>query len=86
MITAINAMSGSKTNAPVIAASTEVSWMLLEKTSMNNIPSNSPTRYPPMAANRASPKVFTGVSYGGESVLPTGRGCRCFAKLSVYWD
>ena len=71
---AITAMSGPKTNAPVIAASTEVSWVLLEKTSMSSIPPNNPTRYPPMTANRASPNVFTGVGYGGESVLSTGEG------------
>ena len=71
---AINAMNGPKTNAPVIAASTEVSWVLLEKTSMSNIPPNSLTRYPPMAANRASAKVFTGVGYGGECVLLTREG------------
>ena len=67
-------MSGPKTNAPVIAASTEVSWVLLEKISMSSIPPHNPTRYPPMAANSASPKVFTGVGYGGESVLSTGEG------------
>lgn len=70
-ITAINAMSGPKTNAPVIAASTELSWVLLEKDSVSSIPLNSPTRYPPMASKRASQNVFTGVGYGTENVEST---------------
>lgn len=70
---AINAMNGPKTNAPVIAASTELSWVLLERTSMSSIPLNSPTRYLLMAANRARLKVFTGVGYGTEDVVSTVR-------------
>lgn len=51
-IAASRAMSGPKTKAPVMAASIEVSCVFAERVSTSSISSNSPTRYPPMAAKR----------------------------------
>lgn len=71
MIAVTNAMSGPKTKAPVMAASIEVSCVFAERVSTSSIPPNSPTRYPPMAARRVSPKVFTEIGYATGNVLST---------------
>ncbi len=68
-IAAASAMSGPKTNAPVMAASIDMSCVLVDRVSTSSIPPNSPTRSPPMAARRVSPNIFTKIDYEVENVV-----------------
>jgi len=56
-ITEITAAKGPPTNAPVIAASMDLSWVLEEKSSIAAIVPNKPTTYPRIAASSATPTV-----------------------------